>query len=103
MASICIVAHFAFGAMAGGDRGHTGGVERQTSIMARWLAGQGHMVSMVTWDEGQADDSLIEGVRLIKLCRQDEGLPGIRFFHPRWTSEGGKSEGRAGPHSACKV
>jgi glycosyltransferase involved in cell wall biosynthesis len=86
MASICIVAHFAFGAMAGGDRGHTGGVERQTSIMARWLAARGHHVSFITWDEGQEEDSLIEGVRLIKLCRQEDGLLGLRFFHPRWTS-----------------
>lgn len=36
---ICLVAHFAYGALAGGEHGHIGGVERQTSLMAKWLAG----------------------------------------------------------------
>ena len=82
---ICIVAHFAFGAMNGGADGHSGGVERQTSLMARWLAGHGHDTSLITWDEGQAEGLVLDGVRMIKLCRRDEGLPGLRFFHPRWT------------------
>ena len=86
MARICIVAHFAFGAMRGGTDGHSGGVERQTSITARWLAAQGYDVSLVTWDEGQPDGLVIDGVRMLKLCRRDDGLPGLRFFHPRWTS-----------------
>lgn len=84
--NVCLVAHFAYGALAGGVHGHVGGVEWQTSLMARWLAARGHRVSLVTWDEGQDDDFLFENVRLIKLCRQDDGLPGLRFFHPRWTS-----------------
>ena len=83
---ICIVAHFAYGAMAGGSSGHIGGVERQTSFMARWLASRGHQVSLVTWDEGQSDSAEIDGVRTLKLCKQDEGIRGFRFFHPRWTS-----------------
>lgn len=86
MARICIVAHFAFGALKGGLKGHIGGVEWQTSLLSKWLAARGHHVSLVTWDEGQEDDSLVEGVRLIKLCRQDEGISGLRFFYPRWTS-----------------
>lgn len=86
MARICIVAHFAFGAMQGGANGHCGGVERQTSLMARWLAGRGHAVSLITWDEGQEDGCIVDGVRMIKLCRHDVGLPGVRFFYPRWTS-----------------
>jgi len=84
--SICIVAHFAYGAMAGGETGHIGGVERQTSITARWLAERGYPVTMVTWDEGQDDDLIIDGVRILKLCRQDAGVPGLRFFMPRWSS-----------------
>ena len=84
--SICFVAHFAYGAMAGGDSGHIGGVERQTSLMARWFAGRGYRVSMLTWDEGQEDGVEIDGVKVFKMCRQDAGLPGLRFFWPRWTS-----------------
>lgn len=83
---ICIVAHNAYGAMAGGKEGHIGGVERQTSIMCRWLAARGHQVALITWDEGQGKDVMIDGVRVLGLCRRDEGIPGLRFLHPRWTS-----------------
>ncbi len=84
--AICIVAHFAYGALAGGSGGHIGGVERQTSFLARWLARRGHRVHMVTWDEGQPDGIEIDGVRVAKLCREGDGLRGLRFIHPRWTS-----------------
>ena len=83
---ICIVAHFAYGAFTGGSRGHIGGVERQTTMLARWLAGRGHDVSLITWDEGQADAQRVDGVRLLKVCSERSGVPGLRFFHPRWTS-----------------
>ncbi len=83
---IAIVAHFAWGAISGGRSGHMGGVERQTTLMARWLAARGHRVTLITWDEGQPDDTVIDGVRVVKLCRQDAGLPGVRFFVPRWSS-----------------
>ncbi len=84
--NLCIVAHFAYGAFAGGASGHVGGVERQTSFMAKWFAARGHRVSLVVWDEGQPQDCVIDGVRVIKLCKQSAGVPGIRFFCPRWTS-----------------
>ncbi len=84
--SLCFVAHFAYGALTGGSSGHVGGVERQTSLMAKWFAGEGYRVTFLTWDEGQEEERIIDGVRVIKMCRRDEGLPGLRFFHPRWTS-----------------
>lgn len=84
--SICFVAHNAYGALSGRLTGHVGGIERQQSLMARWLAAQGHRVSMVTWDEGQDDESIVGGVRIIKLCSRDAGWPGLRFLHPRWSS-----------------
>jgi glycosyltransferase involved in cell wall biosynthesis len=83
---VAIVAHFAWGAMSGGRSGHMGGVERQTTLMARWLAARGHQVTLITWDEGQPDHTVIDRVRVVKLCRQDAGLPGVRFFVPRWSS-----------------
>lgn len=83
---ICLVAHFAYGAMAGGDSGHIGGVERQTSLTARWLADRGYPVSLLTWDEGQDDGVTIDGVQIFKMCRRDAGVPGLRFFWPRWSS-----------------
>ena len=83
---LCVIAHHAYGAMTGGTTGHFGGVERQTSLMCRWLAARGHAVSLVTWDEGQGDDAMCDGVRLLRMCRRDAGLPGLRFFVPRWSS-----------------
>ncbi|OHB76612.1 MAG: hypothetical protein A2Z25_06100 [Planctomycetes bacterium RBG_16_55_9] len=82
---ICFVAHFAYGAMAGGDGGHIGGGERQTSLMAKWFAGRGYSVSVITWDEGQEDGVEIDGVRVFKMCRKDAGIKGLRFFWPKWT------------------
>jgi glycosyltransferase involved in cell wall biosynthesis len=82
---ICLVAHFAYGALSGAT-GHIGGVEWQVSLMARWLARQGYTVSVLTWDEGQAEDVEIDGVHVLKMCRQDAGVKGLRFFWPKWTS-----------------
>lgn len=84
--SVCLVSHFAYGALTGGTTGHSGGVERQTNLVARWLRNRGHRVSVITWDEGQPDEVDIDGIRVFKVCRQDAGLPGLRFLHPRWTS-----------------
>lgn len=84
--NICIVAHFAYPSLIGDVSGHIGGVEQQTTLLARWLVGRGHRVSLVTWDEGQSSDCVIDGVRVLKLCRQSDGIPGLRFFYPRWTS-----------------
>jgi glycosyltransferase involved in cell wall biosynthesis len=80
------VAHFAYRALAGGATGHIGGVENQTSMMARWLAARGHNVTLIVWDEGQEAGARVDGVRVVKLCAEDAGIRFIRFFHPRWTS-----------------
>lgn len=84
--SICIVAHNAYGVLANIDTGHAGGIEIQTPLMARWLAREGFSMSMITWDEGYEDGLEIDGVRLFKLCRKNEGIPFLRFFVPRWSS-----------------
>jgi glycosyltransferase involved in cell wall biosynthesis len=84
--SICLVAHMAYGALTGGSRGHAGGVEHQTTMTARWLARRGHDVSLIVWNEGQPHDEIVDGVRVLSLCRQDAGIRGVRFLHPRWTS-----------------
>lgn len=83
---ICIVAQNAFGALAGGHRGHVGGAEHQTTVLARWLAGRGHEISLLTWDEGQPDGVIIDGVKVVKMCAPSAGLAGVRFVHPRFTS-----------------
>jgi len=82
--SICFVAHNAYGAVAGIDTGHIGGIERQQALMAHWLAEHGYDVSMITWDEGQGN-CVVDGIKVYTLGRRNKGLPGLRFFHPRWT------------------
>ncbi len=54
--------------------------------MAKWLASHGYKVSMITWDEGQPDGELVDGVRVYKMCDRDDGIPVVRFIYPRWTS-----------------
>ena len=94
---ISFVAHLAYGALAGGGSGFIGGVEWQTSLMAKWFAARGYPASILTWDEGQPDDVEIEGVRVLKMCRKEAGVKGLRFFWPKWTSLVGAME-RADAH-----
>lgn len=83
--SVCIVSHNAYGAIAGGRSGFIGGVEWQTSLLARHLALLGHPTSLLTWDEGGPPEEMQSGVRIIKICRSNAGLPGLRFLYPKWT------------------
>jgi glycosyltransferase involved in cell wall biosynthesis len=83
--SVCIVSHNAYSTFSGSGKGHFGGVEWQTSVLARWLAGHGCNVSLLTWDEGGPPVETLEGIKVIKIAPPDAGLPGLRFFHPKWT------------------
>jgi glycosyltransferase involved in cell wall biosynthesis len=83
---IAIVAHNAYRMLSGSHSGHVGGVERQAAMLARWLAGRGHRVSLITWHEGGPAIEEIDGIRVIKTCRADAGLPLLRFLVPRWSS-----------------
>lgn len=64
---------------------HAGGAELQQTLLARALARRGWQVSMVVADCGQPDGAAWEGVTTYKAFRPDEGIPVIRFIHPRWT------------------
>jgi glycosyltransferase involved in cell wall biosynthesis len=62
-----------------------GGAERQQVLLARGLAARGHHISVVTLDYGQADGSAHGGIRIFKAYSPRDGVPGLRFFHPRWS------------------
>src|SRR5450755_379964 len=62
-----------------------GGAELQQSLVAKTLAKRGLKVSMVVGDYGQPDRASWSGVTTFKAYRLNAGIPGVRFFHPRWT------------------
>lgn len=68
------------------NRHGIGGEEVQQTLMARYLAKQGHQISMVVADMGQADGARWDGVTTFRTYRSDAGLPILRFIYPRWTS-----------------
>ena len=62
-----------------------GGAELQQTLLAKALAQRGWSVSMVLADCGQPDGATWDGVRTFKAYRLEEGIPLVRFLHPRWT------------------
>ena len=44
---------------------------------------------MVVMDFGQADGAEWDGIKTYKTYRSEDGLPVLRFFHPRWTGAWG--------------
>lgn len=85
--SVCFVAPYAWPVLAGdASLGIVGGAEVQQCILARLLARRGLRVSMVSLDFGQRDRAEVDGVTVHKTFRPDEGIPALRFLHPRLTA-----------------
>jgi glycosyltransferase involved in cell wall biosynthesis len=62
-----------------------GGEQVQQSLLAMAFARRGFPVSMVVGDYGQQDGAIWGGVRVYKAYGAHEGIPIVRFVHPRWT------------------
>jgi glycosyltransferase involved in cell wall biosynthesis len=62
-----------------------GGAQLQQTLLARALVARGFPVSMVVGDYGQEDGAVWSGVRTYKAYSAQEGIPVVRFVHPRWT------------------
>ena len=62
-----------------------GGAELQQTLLAKALVRRGFQVSMVVGDYGQPDGAIWSGVRAYKASKPWEGIPVLRFVHPRWT------------------
>ncbi|MEI6027435.1 MAG: glycosyltransferase [Betaproteobacteria bacterium] len=67
------------------NRHGIGGEQVQHTLLARALVRRGFEVSMVVADYGQPDGLEIDGVRLHRAHGLDEGMPVLRFVHPRLT------------------
>lgn len=62
-----------------------GGAELQQTLLAKALARRGFQTSMIVADYGQEDGAVWSGVRTYKAAGLREGIPVLRFVHPRWT------------------
>lgn len=84
--SICFVGLRNLPVLAREYGGHgAGGAELQQTLLARALVRAGYRVSMVVADYGQPDGAQWDGIKTYKASRPDEGIPVLRFLHPRWT------------------
>lgn len=63
-----------------------GGAEVQQSVLIRLLARDGYRVSVITLDFGQPQHAVVEGVTVHKTWHPEQGIPVLRFLHPRLTS-----------------
>ena len=84
---VCFLAPTTWPTFAGdGKLRVVGGAELQQTLIAKTLAGRGYRVSMISIDYGQQDGTEAHGVRIYNMHKPDEGIPVVRFIHPRLTS-----------------
>ena len=84
---VCFVAPGAWPVFSGQtDIPYAGGAEVQQATLARLLAARGYRVSMICQDFGQPDGVEIDGVVVRKVFGGRDGVPLLRFVHPRLTT-----------------
>jgi glycosyltransferase involved in cell wall biosynthesis len=62
-----------------------GGAEVQQAVLARLFRRAGYRVSVICQSFGQPERAEVDGIQVRTLYRQEDGLPVLRFFHPRLT------------------
>jgi glycosyltransferase involved in cell wall biosynthesis len=67
------------------ELGVVGGAEIQQALIARALVARGYRVTVVSFEYGQNDGDVVDGIRMVTLFNEDDGLPGLRALHPRMT------------------
>ncbi len=84
---VCFVAPYVWPVLSRDERLKiVGGAEVQQAVLARLFRRAGHRVSVISLDFGQPDRAEVDGITVHKAYRQDDGIPVLRFLHPRLTS-----------------
>lgn len=82
---VCFFSPLLWPVWSGGAVEFAGGAELQQARLARGLAARGFDVTVATCDFGQPSPVTVDGVRVLKTYRLEDGLPVLRFLHPRLT------------------
>jgi glycosyltransferase involved in cell wall biosynthesis len=83
---ICLIGLEALSVLLPGyEQYRTGGEQVQVSLLAKALVRQGYKVSLITLDYGQPAMLDYSGITIIKAYSATEGIPVLRFYHPRLT------------------
>lgn len=86
ISKICIVGLYDYVVLTGDTSyGHIGGEAVQHVLLAKAWRDLGLDVSIVVYDHGQPKETVIDGIRVVSSYRQEGGMPGMRFLHPRLT------------------
>lgn len=64
---------------------YVGGESVQHVLLAQAWRDLGHDVSMIVHDHGQGRITQVDGIRAVAPYARDEGIPVLRFAHPRLT------------------
>jgi len=84
---LCFVAPWAWPVFSRDSRIKlVGGAEVQQSVLMRLFQRNGYRVSLVTLDFGQPQHAVVDGITVYKTYRMQDGIPVLRFLHPRLTS-----------------
>ena len=65
---------------------YLGGIERVFVALAKSMSASGLDVAFVTYDEGQDDVEVHDGITVLKAHDADAGVPVLRLLHPRMTA-----------------
>lgn len=67
------------------DARYVGGESVQHVLLARAWRDLGHEVSMIVHDHGQGRVTCVDGIRAVAPFARNDGIPVLRFAHPRLT------------------